>query len=67
MLFFVYGSMQLNELIPQISLVFHKKDVLISTKTGLSEQKPGFWGNSEHRLCSSARDGAMVNDEQDME
>jgi hypothetical protein len=43
--FFVYGSMQLNELIPNITLVLHKNDVLVS-ETEISGQKLGFWGDS---------------------
>jgi hypothetical protein len=39
--FFGYGSMQLNELISNITLVLHKNDVLLS-KMGFQAKNLGF-------------------------
>jgi hypothetical protein len=41
----IYGPMQPDELIPNITSVLHQNNVLFS-KIAIRTQKPGFWENS---------------------
>ncbi len=58
--------MQLNELIPSITLVLHQH-VLMFVKLAIPRQKSGFSRNLSLGLYSLTQYGAMINDKLHME
>jgi hypothetical protein len=57
----IYGSIQLGELIQNITLVL-RKNASIFAKLTIPGQESGFLRNHQHRFCSLVRHGAMIND-----
>jgi hypothetical protein len=57
----IHDSMQLDELIPNITLVL-RQNVCLFSKPVIQGPKPGFLGHLLLGLCSHIRYGAMTKD-----
>jgi hypothetical protein len=62
----IYDSMQLGELNPNITLVFHQ-NVSVFAKLTIRGQKSDFLENLWFRFCSLMQHGAMANDRSHIE
>ncbi len=61
-IFTIYGPMQLDELIPNITLVL-RQNVCLFSKPAIPGPKPGFLRHLLLELCPHIQYGAMTKDE----